>query len=359
MNSLPRPAFAALGHQENWGQIAAMVRTMRKPPCLSLTDAELREVVPWIPARTVSRLHVAAAQDAAEVAGIYIETFITPDELALPPNRRILEKVRAGVKAAEREGARVVTLGGFTSILLEGTNYQPIDGLALTTGNSLTAALIVRGVEQAASLLRRPLDRETLLVIGATGDVGSACARCFAGRTRQLLLAARNRSRLDAEAARLCDSGPVTASTDVIALLRQATMIIAVASTAEPTFTMTDCHPDAVVCDAGYPKNICVNHGSLGRRRIFWGGMGVLGGGIRSDNGVVEKIYQFPCANVAHGCMLEGMVLAIARRFEAFSVGRGRITPTRVEEMWRLASASGVTLAPLFDSAGVWPEEKA
>ena len=56
MNSLPRPAVAALGHQENWAQIAAMVGTMRKPPCLPLTDAELREVVPWIPPRTVSAL---------------------------------------------------------------------------------------------------------------------------------------------------------------------------------------------------------------------------------------------------------------------------------------------------------------
>lgn len=351
------PAFAALGHQENWGQIARIVGTMRTPPQLPLTDAELREVVPWIPPRTVSRLHVAAADDSAEVAGIYIETFITPDELAMPLNRRILEKVRDGIKAAEREGARVVTLGGFTSILLEGTNYQPIDGFALTTGNSLTAALIVRGIERAASLLGRPLDAETLLVIGATGDVGSACARSFAGRTRQLLLAARNQRRLDAEAALLRDSGPVTASTNVTALLRQATMIVAVASTVEPTFTMADCHPDAVVCDAGYPKNICVNHGSMGRRRIFWGGMGVLGGGIRSDNGVVETIYRFPRANVAHGCMLEGMVLAIASRYESFSVGRGRITPARVEEMWQLASASGVTLAPLFDSIGVWPEE--
>ena len=134
-------------------------------------------------------------------------------------------------------------------------------------------------------------------------------------------------------------------------------MIIAVASTAEPTFAMTDCHPDAVVCDAGYPKNTRVNHRSVDRRRIFWDGMGVMRAGIRSDNGVVEQIYRFPRANVAHGCMLEGMVLAIPRRFEAFSVGRGRITPARVEEMWRLASASGVTLAPLFDSAGVWPEE--
>jgi predicted amino acid dehydrogenase len=60
---------------------------------------------------------------------------------------------------------------------------------------------------------------------------------------------------------------------------------------------------------------------------------------------------------VVHGCMLEGGVLAMAGRFEAFSTGRGRITPDRVEEMWKLAGTCGVSLAPLFNEIGVWPEE--
>ena len=35
----------------------------------------------------------------------------------------------------------------------------------------------------------------------------------------------------------------------------------------------------AVVCDAGYPKNMAVTAGDSGRQRLFWGGMGVLAGG--------------------------------------------------------------------------------
>jgi hypothetical protein len=55
--------------------------------------------------------------------------------------------------------------------------------------------------------------------------------------------------------------------------------------------------------------------------------------------------------------MLEGAVLAMADRFEAFSTGRGRITPGRVHEMWKLAATCGVSLAPLFNGNGLWPEE--
>jgi len=84
------PLFATLGHQESWGQIAAMLAAMRPPAQRPLTDTELREIVPWIPPRTVSRLEVAAAPDAAPVHGVYIETFITPTELALRPIRRVL-----------------------------------------------------------------------------------------------------------------------------------------------------------------------------------------------------------------------------------------------------------------------------
>jgi hypothetical protein len=55
--------------------------------------------------------------------------------------------------------------------------------------------------------------------------------------------------------------------------------------------------------------------------------------------------------------MLEGAVLAIAGRWEPFSTGRGHITPERIDEMSRLSCASGIALAPLFDAAGLWPEE--
>jgi fatty aldehyde-generating acyl-ACP reductase len=355
VTALPTPIFAAIGHQESWGQIASIVDKMRGSAQPALTEAQLREIVPWIPPRTVGRFTVAAAPNASPIHGVYIDTFITPDELALRPTRRVLDKVRDGIRAAEREGARVAALGGFTSILAEAMAI-PCDGnLALTTGNTLTAALIVRGVERAASLLDRSLDAEDLLVIGATGDVGSACARCFVGRTRRLLLAARGQERLEREAAQLRSFGAVETSTEVCELLRQASIVIAVTSAPTPAFALDACAPDAIVCDAGYPKNMQVAT-SNSSRRIFWGGMGRLAGGLARNDGVQ---YSFPVAHAAHGCMLEGAVLAMAGRYEAFSTGRGRITPHRVQEMWQLATACGMSLAPLFDRAGLWPEELA
>ena len=46
------------------------------------------------------------------------------------------------------------------------------------------------------------------------------------------------------------------------------------------------------------------------------------------------------------------MVLALERRYEPYSEGRGRITPDRVEEISRVAARHGVVLAPLYNADG-------
>jgi hypothetical protein len=55
---------------------------------------------------------------------------------------------------------------------------------------------------------------------------------------------------------------------------------------------------------------------------------------------------------VVHGCLLEGMALALDGRFESFSKGRGYITPARVEEMETIAARHGIHLAPLYNAEG-------
>jgi predicted amino acid dehydrogenase len=313
---------------------------------------DLRSLTRWIPPRVISRFDITDGIHAAK--GIFVDSFISPDDLAGGAVRPLITKVRDALKVAEREGASLVTLGGFTSILLEADGIGgPAASIPLTTGNTLTAALIVQGVVRATHLSGRDLAGETVLVIGATGDVGSACARWLSGRVGKLLLAARNAQRLSREAAALSGGCRLEWSSDVAALARQATVVIAAASTAGPTFDLRDCGDQVIVCDAGYPKNVSTRAG----QRLFLGGMGVIGGGFPSRDGMLERFYRFPVPDAAHGCILEGAVLALARRIEPYSKGRGFITPERIDSMWALAQAHGVRLAPLFDAAEVWPEE--
>ncbi|MXO49704.1 hypothetical protein GRI42_00095 [Erythrobacter gaetbuli] len=321
-----------------------------------VSRAALLSLMDSLPPRVTSRFRVGASNGSEGIESIYIETFIRPDELNGRPGKSVLQKVEQAIAVASKEGAQVATLGGFTSIFVEAGAKIPADAPALTSGNTLTAALIVRGIERALSGLGRNLSTEDVLVIGASGDIGSGVSRWLAGRCRSLTLAARNRQRLERERAILSGEGRVEIAYDVAAALSQATLVVAAASTTDNPFPLDKCRPGTLLCDAGYPKNLAarVPQGV----HLFHGGMGEISGGLPSHDGMLEQFYRFPQQGIAHGCMLEGAVLALAGRYEPFSQGRGRITPQRIDEIWALASTHGVSPAPLFNDAGLWLAER-
>ena len=122
--------------------------------------------------------------------GIYIDTFITPNELRSQSFKKNLVKVQQASQYAIRAGARVAALGGFTSIVLEGSKaiLSQNAPTVFTTGNTLTFAYIVKGVGEAIRLRGRKLNDCGLLIIGSTGDIGSGCTYYLADKVKALFL---------------------------------------------------------------------------------------------------------------------------------------------------------------------------
>jgi fatty aldehyde-generating acyl-ACP reductase len=354
--------FALIGHQDDWSKISSLFHSLREPGRGRVDIETLRELVGWIPPRTMARVTYHSAPSGASVSGVYIDTFITPEALERERAIGALSKVREAIRCAGREGARIAALGGFTSILLETQRPTPPEAgdPALTTGNTLTSSFILQGVARAAALLGRDLARSTVLVIGATGDIGSACVRALGPRCRRLLVSARNAARLRTHVDLARARGHrVDGDTDVARLLPEADIVIAVASLTAPGITLDLCRPGAIVCDAGYPRNLEAPRPGPEAPRVFWGGMGHVTGGWSSANALFDDVYAFPVPDVFHGCLLEAIVLAFESRFEPFSQGRGFITPERIDEIAALSARHGVVAAPLFNQQGLWPEEPA
>lgn len=350
---MPPPVFAAIGHQPDWPALEAMVNGLRgleRPGARELTRDEVAALIDYLPPRVTSRFRVGGA---AGIEAVYIETFIRPEELQGRPGREVMRKVQQAIAVAGREGAQIAALGGFTSILVEAGAPLPDNAPPLTSGNTLTAGLIVTGAQRALAAFGRSLEDEHVLVIGASGDVGSGVSRWLAGRCRSLTLAARNALRLERERERLAGGSEVRIALDVSAALPKATLVIAAASTTDSPFALGDCRPGTVLADAGYPKN-------LARTRppgvhLFHAGMGTIAGGLVSHDGVLERFYRFPAPGTAHGCMLEGAVLALSGEFGGGSLGRGGITAERIDTLLTLAGHCGVE-PRLFDENGLWPE---
>jgi predicted amino acid dehydrogenase len=166
--------FALIGHQESWRAAADVVSALRGPERAPIPDDEIEEILPWIPPRAVCRVQARSILGTT-ASGMYIDSFIPPDRLGANLLRENLGRVRQAAAYAIRQEAKIVSLGGFSSILLEG-NLIPNPGeTAFTTGNSLTVAFVVRGVRQMCATHGNDLSASTLLIVGATGDVGSGC----------------------------------------------------------------------------------------------------------------------------------------------------------------------------------------
>jgi fatty aldehyde-generating acyl-ACP reductase len=345
--------FALIGHQESWRAAADVLAVLRGSERTRLPDDEIKDILPWIPPRAVCHVDIGSIVDA-RARGLYIDSFIPPDRLEAAFVHENIARVRKAAACAIRAGAKIVSLGGFSSILIEG-NFEQLPekhDTVFTTGNTLTAGFIVQGIQKMCALEGRDIARATLLIVGATGDVGSGCARCLAPVVKRVLLSARNMERLRRLADELQNDGvQIEVATDLQQFSAEADVVICAASLASPSLLLGRIAPDAIICDAGYPKNLSPT-AELLDAKVFFGGLGQVTGGMKFTPDFHGVLNRHPFPDVVHGCLLEGMALALEHRFEPFSEGRGFITPERVHEIETIAARHGIHLAPLYNADG-------
>jgi fatty aldehyde-generating acyl-ACP reductase len=316
-----------------------------------LSEAQVQEVFQFIPPRNVFNVKLKS-ENNSEINGVYIESFIEPGKLGFQNLRSNINKVRNAMECARRLGAKIVTLGGFTSIVLEGnipscSNYET----RFSTGNTLTAAFIIKGIEKAAEKFNIDLRSSNLLIIGATGDIGHACAGYFKGKMKKLLLSARNVSLLEKLANELISQNiEVAYSTTLEELIPEADIVLSVASSFD--IKIRNYKKGVLICDAGYPKNFEAGIEYNKDVNLFHGGMGQVINGYEFIPDYSKSFYKFPVENVLHGCILEVMVLAFEKIYEPYSHGRGNITVEAINKIFNLGLKHGITLAPLYNSSG-------
>jgi predicted amino acid dehydrogenase len=118
------------------------------------------------------------------------------------------ELVRAGLDRARATGARVVGFGGYTSIVSRNCTTFVEDELALTSGNSLTAAAALDALFSTAIGMGIDPSRARLGVVGGAGNIGAVLAEVAADRVPEIVLIGRPaaESRLADTAAAIYES---------------------------------------------------------------------------------------------------------------------------------------------------------
>ena len=345
--------FAAIGHQDSWQNISAMVNSIRNSGQEALTCEKIKDIYSFIPSSVLFKVKVRS-KTGTEINGAYIETFIDPDKLCTQFIRTNISKVVTAMSRAKKGGFKIVTLGGFTSIVLEGNLDCFATGeTKFTTGNSLTAAFIVKGIEKAADGLHIDLRQSNILIIGATGDIGTACSHYLKSRANKLLLCARNVQRLNKMAAQLTDEKiALRHSVNLQDLLPEADIIISAASSSG--IKLDHCKKNVLICDAGYPKNIEHRISDNREVHVFHGGMGQVSCGYDFSPDYSQSMYYYDAPHIMHGCILEAMVLAFEKKYENYSSAKGNITAEKMEDIYALSVKHGIVLAPFYNAKGLW-----
>jgi predicted amino acid dehydrogenase/ribosome-associated toxin RatA of RatAB toxin-antitoxin module len=259
----------------------------------------------------------------------------------------VFSKVVRACRIAEKHGIGIVTLGGFTSIVAERVGQEIANevDVAVTTGNTFTAAMVIDGVLKAAQALNRDIASLKATIVGGTGDIGSACARVLSDKVRQLTITGRtkiNLRRLKTELAKK-RKAHIIATTDNESAVRNADIIIAAASVSASILKIDWFKPGAIICDVGYPKNISYTPTARQDILIFSGGL------AKSPSPVYFPIDTgLPSADTLYGCFAEAIILALEKRYENFSFGRGNITPEKMEEIRQLGKIHGFEVSDFY-----------
>ncbi|MBE9183950.1 long-chain acyl-[acyl-carrier-protein] reductase [Microcoleus sp. LEGE 07076] len=280
-----------------------------------------------------------------KIEGRYVESCFLPEMLATRRIKAATRKILNAMAHAQKNGINITALGGFSSIIFETFNLQQIKQIRnlkleferFTTGNTHTAYILCRQVEEAAPKLGIELSKATVAVCGATGDIGSAVCRWLNVKTNvaELLLIARDKERLQDLQSEL-GRGKIMNLEESLPL---ADIVVWVASMPkgveiDPKTLKQPC----LLIDGGYPKNLAT--------QVKYPEIYVLNGGIVEHSLDIEwKIMKIVNMDVPgrqlFACFAESMLLEFEKLYTNFSWGRNQITVEKMEQIGEISVKHG------------------
>lgn len=321
MDSSLRQKCAFIGHPVDLNLFRSYIRFLK--PDKTYRDELLIKLFEWMPpykAKDFSGLGFGGTK--AVDAAMYMVPFLP--EMRDIKVKRVIEKIDKALEMAASEGCTVAALGGFTSIVLQGqeADFAEKHNIKITSGNSLTAAIIVRSIENITRKFGIDLAGSTVAIIGASGDIGSACLGYFCSRVKRLYATARSLPTLKdvVERHRAYATCDIVLSGDNREAVDNANICIFATSAYTYLFSAVDFRPGTIVCDASAPLNVKVQGAFREDVFIYHGGIASIPFplDVRFDLGLASP-YTF------YGCQLEGLLIALHPELPC-SWGRGNIS---------------------------------
>jgi fatty aldehyde-generating acyl-ACP reductase len=287
----------------------------------------------------VSRITGVKSKTGAETEGWFIGLPLTPNQmLKTMPIEKVYDRIVACCDAAAGQGADLIGLGAFSSVVGDGgISVAQRSKIPVTTGNSYTVATAIEGLLEASRLVEMDVANATLAVVGATGSIGRTCAIMLARQFGQVLLVGRDLERTQAVAKEI----PGAVATTNFEDLRSADAVVTVTSSESEVIQPEHLKIGAVVCDVARPRDVS-KRVSKERSDVL-----VIEGGVVQVPGEVKFGFDFGFPErMAYACMSETMMLALEGDPKLFPLTVGKdVSVEQVELTIRLAAKHGFKLS--------------
>ena len=321
----------------------------------------VEKAVAYAPPFTYSHVTGITSPTGAEAEGWLISVGGTPKELMGHSPDFTYARVLAAAEIAQRLGAQIMGLGAFTKVVGDaGVTVAKKAPLPITTGNSYSAAGALWAAHEALLQLGlAPVDdqghlRGKAMVVGATGAIGSVCARLLALASAELWLVSPESAKLLALKQEIQQENP-RATVHVAAtpdghLGAMDLIVTATSGAGKRVLDIMAVKPGCVITDVARPLDLSAE--DVARRPDV---LVVESGEIELPGDVRMKDIGLP-KNVAYACLAETVVLALEGRYETFTVGRNIEWP-KVKEIYKLGLEHGMKLATISGVNGVYSAE--
>ena len=337
--------FAFVIHPLHVGQIHASPRFRWTR---FLPDRLVESIAAHLPPARVSRITGAASPLTGQrVEGQLIALGATPRQMMSRDAAFTYRRLAQAARMAQRDGARIMGLGAFTSVVGDaGVTVARESPIAVTSGNSLTVVATLEAAKQAAVRMgSRDLARGRAMIIGATGSIGSVCARMIAQAVHDVVLVSIEPEKLIDLKRTIVGETPgarVALATRAEGLVETCDLIVTATSAfGQRILDISRCKPGAIICDVARPPDINAEEAAL-RPDVL-----VIESGEVMIPGDVDFHYDIGLPpRVSYACLAETALLAMEGRFESFTLGR-RISVERVKEIYGLFKKHDFRLAGL------------
>lgn len=287
----------------------------------------------------------------------------TPKKLLDADPDVIYKKIGKLCDKAHRQGSKIMGLGAYTKIVGDaGVTIDHLSPIPVTTGNSLSSASTLWAANLAVKEMGFvPYDAQdfftgVVMVVGATGSIGAVLSKILSFSWKKVILVAprvHKLMELKHEIEVINPKALLEVSTDVNRHLHESDLIITSTSgVGKVVLDILKVKSGAVICDVSRPFDISEKEAIL-RPDVL-----IVASGEVTLPGVDHVAVDLGLApNLVYACLAETALLALDKKFEAFTLSR-RIDYKSVLEIDRLAKEHGVRLSQIMGHNGVITEKE-